>query len=417
MSIKCLIKCMKKYEIAIIGAGPAGIMAAITAARVCNSVVLIEKNDQIGRKLLATGNGRCNLTNKNITVDRYHGSNPHFIEKILKSFDQSETTDFFESLGVALKEEDKGRIFPRTNQASTILDALTHELERLNVKIEVNYAVAQISKNDSWQIQGPNGDIISADKLILTTGGKAAHYLGSSGDGIFWSGKLGHSIKTSYAALVPIETIETWPKEIQGLKIEGAVRIVSDGQIIAEKKGDIMFTHYGLSGPAIMGLSREVSPLLQKSKVEIVIDTVTDIDVKDLNEKIKHIFEISGVKTIKNALAGFVPANLVIRILKNLKIDLNKKSAQISKQERKAIIDQLKNLTLTVSKSRPLKEAQVSTGGVDSDEINPKTMESTKLSNLYFAGEIIDVDADSGGFNLQWAWSSGFVAGKSAASK
>ncbi len=402
------------YDIAIIGAGPAGIMAALAASNSSKSVILIDKNDIIGRKILATGNGRCNLTNRFVDACRYHGANPSFVKDTLSEFDQNKTMEYFESLGLILKEEDKGRIFPRTNQASTVLDILTHELKLKKVEVKTNCLVRGIEKEGNWKIRIENGSEIFAKKLILTTGGKASHQLGSSGDGLFWIEKLGHKVTPIYAALVPVETAETWPRDIQGLKIEGTASVVANGNTIIQKTGDILFTHYGLSGPAIMGLSREIAPLLNQSKVEIHIDAIPEEEASSLDKKIEKIFSTNGTKSVKNALAGIVPLNLVITILKNLSFNPDKKAAEVSKIDRKTIVQTLKNLTLTVSKVRPLKEAQVSSGGIPASEINEKTMQSKIVPNLYFAGEIIDVDGDSGGFNLQWAWSSGYLAGKSA---
>lgn len=402
------------YDIAIIGAGPAGIMAALAASNNSKSVVLIDKNDIIGRKILATGNGRCNLTNRNIDASRYHGANPDFIKHVLFEFDQNKTMEYFESLGLILKEEDKGRVFPRTNQASTVLDILIHELKLKKIEIKTNCLVRGIERNGNWKIRIENGSEILAKNLILTTGGKASHQLGSSGDGLFWIEKLGHKVTPIYAALVPVETVETWPREIQGLKIEGTASVVANGNKVIQKSGDILFTHYGLSGPAIMGLSREIAPLLDGSKVEIHIDAIPEEEASSLDKKIEKIFSANGTKSVKNALAGIVPLNLVLTILKNLSFNPDKKAAEVSKIDRKTIVSTLKDLTLTVSKVRPLKEAQVTSGGICESEIDEKTMQSKIVPNLYFAGEIIDVDGDSGGFNLQWAWSSGYLAGKSA---
>lgn len=408
---------MKIFDIAIIGAGPAGIMAAITAAKLGRQVILLEKNDTIGRKILATGNGRCNLTNKNIEAIRYHGANPEFITGVLAIFNQYQVMEYFESLGVILKEEDRGRIFPRTNQASTVVEALDYELKRLNVEIWTNFLVKNIKYEKKWIIGGENSQEnlqIEAKNLILTTGGRATFQLGSSGDGLYWSEKLGHSVIPLQPALVPLETIETWPKNIQGLRIEGTTKILADDKIISESQGDILFTHFGLSGPAIMKQARNVNLNSSAKKIEIQIDVIPEETEKSLDKKIETILNNNGAKTVKNALAGIVPAELINTILINLSIDTDKKSSRISKQERSIIVKTLKNLTLTIAKTRSFKEAQVTAGGIPAEEINSKTLESKKIPHLFFAGEIIDVDGDSGGFNLQWAWSSGYLAGLSA---
>jgi len=408
---------MKIFDIAIVGAGPAGIMAAITAAKKGKRVILLEKNNIIGRKILATGNGRCNLTNKNIDVARYHGANPEFIKQILSVFDQYKVMEYFESLGVILKEEDNGRVFPRTNQATSIVEALNYELKHLRVTIETNALVKKIKYKKNWIVAGirPAGDFqIEAKNLIITTGGKATFQFGSSGDGLFWSEKFGHTIISPQPALVPLETVETWPKNIQGLRIEGMAEVIADGITISKSYGDILFTHFGLSGPAIMKQSRNVSLLLPTKKVVMRIDTIPEETEKNLDKKIEIILNLNGAKSVKNALSGFIPAELINIILVNLLIDSEKKSSRVSKLERTAIIKGLKNVILTISKTRSFKEAQVTAGGVAAEEIDTKTLESKKVPHLFFAGEIIDVDGDSGGFNLQWAWSSGYLAGFSA---
>ena len=408
---------MKTFDIAIIGAGPAGIMAAITAAKQGRKVILLEKNEIIGRKILATGNGRCNLTNKNIDVSNYHGANPEFIKQILSAFDQYKVTEYFESLGVILKEENNGRIFPRTNQASSVVEALDYELKKLKVSVETKASVKNIHYEKNWLLSGQKttGDFkIEAKNLILTTGGKASFQFGSSGDGLYWSEKLGHTIIFPHPALTPLETVESWPKNIQGLRIEGTVKLTADGKIISQSQGDILFTHFGLSGPAIMKQARNVGLLLPTKKIEVHIDAIPEETKKELDKKIETILNVNGAKEIKNALAGIIPVELIKTILINLAIDPEKKSSRISKLERVSVVGVLKNLTLTISKTRPFKEAQVTAGGVDAKEIDAKTLESKKIPHLFFAGEIIDVDGDSGGFNLQWAWSSGYLAGLSA---
>lgn len=387
-------------------------MAAISASAKGASVVLIEKNPAIGRKILATGNGRCNITNKFAKVENYHGSNYEFIGKILKAFDQQKTMHFFENLGLILKEEDRGRMFPRTNQASSVVEILDHELARLGVDVRLNSEVKSIDKKPQWSIELANGQTINARNLILATGGKAAHQFGSSGDGLFWAKKLQLLLEQTYAALVPMETKETWVKEIQGLKAETVATVFVGSKIVSQKSGDLIFTHYGISGPAVMSQSGAVAPYVSNSDVYIELDFMKDYSNKQLDEILSKIFNASGHKNIKSALVGMVPANLISVILKQSEIVETKKVAEISKMQRQQIVNNLKELRLHITKLRSFKEAQVTRGGVSTDEINPDTLESKKIKGLYFAGEILDVDGDSGGFNLQWAWSSGYLAGK-----
>jgi predicted Rossmann fold flavoprotein len=407
---------MKNYDIAIIGAGPAGIMAAITAAKEGRKVILIEKNAQIGRKILATGNGRCNITNKNITIDRFHGASSKFIETVIRIFDQKKTIGFFESLGLILKEEDNGRIFPRTDQASTVLKALEFELGRLEVDISTSNCAKKISHEGKWKVETDKA-IVFSNELILTTGGKAAFHLGSSGDGLFWAKNLGHEIMPIYAALVPLEVEELWPTQAQGIKLNATISLFAAGQEIDKKNGDLLFTHYGISGPAVMALSHLVSPLRESTKTTVKIDIFPESSFSELSHQIAMIFSIHGAKSVKNAMIGLIPSNLIPLLLKNAGVPEDKKAAEISKIEREGIVKNIKEITLTIKNTRPLREAQVSRGGIAVSEVNPDTLESRVMPNLYFAGEILDVHADSGGFNLQWAWSSGFVAGKAASKK
>ncbi|MCL5411023.1 MAG: NAD(P)/FAD-dependent oxidoreductase [Patescibacteria group bacterium] len=389
-------------------------MAAIAASKKGKQVVLMEKNSEIGRKILATGNGRCNITNKNVTADRFYGADDKFVNGVLSQFDQHKTMDFFNELGLLLKEEDRGRIFPRTNQASSVINVLLDQLNERKVTILVDSLVKKIEKKEAWNVILESRDVINAKKLIITTGGKAAHFLGSSGDGLFWARNLGHTITPIYAALVPVETKESWVREVQGVKVEAKVWAAKREKIIAHKYGDLLFTHFGLSGPSIMSMARKIAPEIGDSKVELHIDLFPEIEKDKLAKSILKSLELNGKKAIKNALVGILPQRLIEVILALSDIDVNKKSAEISKVERENILLNMKNLTLTVSGLRPLKEAQVTAGGIETSEINTKTLESKIVKDLYFAGEIIDVDGDSGGFNLQWAWSSGYVAGKNA---
>ncbi|MCE5197716.1 MAG: NAD(P)/FAD-dependent oxidoreductase [Armatimonadota bacterium] len=402
---------MKKYDVAIIGAGPAGIMASIIASRNGKRVVLIEKNHQVGRKLLSTGNGRCNLTNRNITMDRYHGATPAFIETVISQFDQYATMEFFQNLGLVLKEEDNGRIFPRTNQASSVVEILQQSLSRSNVDVLLESQVTGIERSAAWKISLANGRQVVSDQLIIATGGRAAHQLGSTGDGLYWSKKLGHSLTAIYAALVPIETVEQWPKDIQGVKVDARVWATSNNKKISEGAGDLLFTSYGVSGPAVMAQAGNIAPLLKTSQVVLHIDLFPDMTEGQLDQIVLHILQNSGKTTVKDSLVGLLPNSMITLILKFSGIGELKQAGAIPERKRLDIVRILKDITLTVSKLRPLKEAQVTSGGLNAEEINARSLQSKIVKGLYFAGEIIDVDGDSGGFNLQWAWSSGYVAG------
>jgi len=402
---------MKKYDAAIIGAGPAGIMAAIAASRNRKRIVLIDRNSQIGRKLYSTGNGRCNLTNKAVTVDRYHGASPEFIRTVIGQFDQHATMEVFENLGLLLKEEDNGRIFPRTNQAASVVGVLEQCLSRGNVNILTDSQVIGIEKTAAWKISLANGGQLAADKLLIATGGRAAHHLGSTGDGLYWAEKLGHSLTPIHAALVPIETVEQWPKDVKGIKVEAYIWATIGENKLSEGYGDLMFTNYGVSGLAVMAQAGSIAPHLKTSEVMLHIDLFPDMDEGHLDKIVLHALQNSGKASVKDALVGILQGSLIPVALNLAGIDNTVESKSVLRRKRRSLVKLLKGITLTVLKLRPLKEAQVTAGGVDTNEIDAQTLQSKLVEGLYFAGEVIDVDGDSGGFNLQWAWSSGYVAG------
>jgi hypothetical protein len=381
-------------------------------------VVLFERNTQIGRKLLATGNGRCNLTNSQYSAARYHGATPEFIESVISRFDQHAAMEFFGSLGLLLKEEDNGRIFPRTNQAGSVVEVLKQRLAAVQVDVLLESQVKSIESSTAWRISLASKKVIESDNLILATGGRAAYNFGSTGDGLYWAGKLGHSLTAIYPALVPIETVETWPKDVQGNKLEARVRATtchseldSESIQIGVQTGDVLFTSYGVSGTAVMSLAGAIAPLLTKSEVMLHIDLFPDMTAQQLDEAILRIFRGDENKALGDALIGLLPNGMIPILTKLAGFDERRQVGLISYGKRMNLAKTLKDITLTVSKPRPLKEAQVTSGGLDTAQINPHTLESKILQGLYFAGEIIDVDGDSGGFNLQWAWSSGYVAG------
>lgn len=400
----------KTFSLAIIGGGPAGIMAALTASEK-QSVVLIEKNETVGRKILATGNGRCNLTNRLTDVSHYYGGNKDFIKNVLSNFDQFETMKFFENLGIVLKEEDKGRIFPQSNQAQTVVDALTDKLKDSQVILKTSLSAKKINRfKKGFQVILNNGEEILADKLIISTGGKAASHLGSTGDAYYWAELLGHKVTKTYPVLVPIETVETWPGEISGLRLNGKSFVTINDKIISEKRGDILFTHFGLSAPAVMAHASNIAEHLDEN-LQIHLDLFPDKTIKELDQLLTKMFSCTGKKTLKNSLSGLIANNLAPIILRLLNINSERKTAEISKIDREKIAEKLKDISLTVKGLGSFKEAQVTHGGVSLDEIDSKTLQSKIVPNLFFAGEVLDVDGDSGGFNLQWAWSSGHLAG------
>ena len=359
-------------------------MAAITASENGKSVVLVEKNAQVGRKLLSTGNGRCNLTNTDHSVEHYHGATPEFVETVIGQFDQTATMQFFRDLGLILKVEDEGRVFPRTNQASSVVEVLKRRLALNNVDVALNAQVIAIERSAVWRISLAGGEELESDDLIIATGGKAAHHLGSTGDGLFWARRLGHTLTPTYAALVPIETVETWHREIQGVKVEARVWATTDGRMISEATGDLLFTSYGVSGPSVMAVAGGIAPLLKTSEVVLHIDLFPEMNQEQLYQTVLGILERAGATPIRDALVGLLPANLIRVVLRLAAVDELQQAYGISKQQRLGLVRILRDMTLTVSKLRPFKEAQVTAGGVSAEEIDPQTLQSRLVNGLLF---------------------------------
>jgi predicted Rossmann fold flavoprotein len=403
------------YDICIIGGGAAGTMAAISAARELPSskIIILEKNEILGRKILATGNGRCNLTNINASADDYYGSSRVFIKNVLNHLSPKDTIEYFNKIGVITKEEDRGRIFPRTNHASTVVNALEEELHKNNIEISLNQNVKNIDFNSNWEITTESGKIFLAKKIILTTGGRAAHQFGSNGDGLFWlNKKFRVELEEPHAALVPINLDFEHLKDIMGIKLVAELKLKKDEIEISASRGEIIFTHFGISGPAAMSLGRNIT---SANKYTLLIDLLPEFTITELDNQIQALSQQNGNKNIKNIIAGFLPEKIAKIVCEISEINPLLKVAEISKNNRKIIINNLKALTFKVDGLRPLKEAQVTAGGIKESEINPNTLEIKKLKSAYVAGEIIDVDGRSGGYNLQWAWSSGYLAGVSVA--
>jgi len=310
--------------------------------------------------------------------------------------------DFFRGLGLLLKEEDEGRIFPRTNQASSVVEVLRRKLASNKVDFALSAQVSAIERSAVWNISTIDGATCQSDSLLISTGGRAAHQLGSTGDGLSWARKLGHRLVPTHAALVPLETNETWPAEIQGTRVEARSWATAGGETVTEASGDLLFTSYGVSGTSILAQAGRIASALYEGPVTLHIDLFPDMTQEQLADTISSFLSAIPDLTVEDVLVGLLPANMIPVVLK------------LAEQRTTPVEAVLKDLTLTISKLRPLKEAQVTAGGVTADVIDPLTMQSKLIPGLHFAGEIIDVDGDSGGFNLQWAWSSGYVAGISA---
>ena len=405
-------------QVIVVGGGAAGMMAAITARRRGAHVTILEKNPRVGKKILATGNGRCNFTNIHADHADYHGNNPEFARSALTSFTVTDTIRFFEKLGITPKVEDFGKVFPMSDQASSILDVLLFELNQLQVEIICNAVVAEITKEEQqFKIRLQDGPVYRGDRVIIATGGKAMPASGSDGSGYDLARKLGHTITALFPALVQLMLEGSYFQRIAGVKFVGTAEIIHHGQSLAQDRGDILFANYGVSGPPIFQLSRKAGELLHAGKEAYLKITLLDRFSKaELSELIKKRFQASPQKPVDISLVGLINKRLIPVLLSEAGIkDLKRPVAALSASEQAGISNILNDWRFKIRGTKSWPSAQVTAGGVATTEIEADTMESKLVKGLFFAGEIIDIDGDCGGFNLQWAWSSGFVAGQSAA--
>ena len=406
------------YDIAIIGAGPAGIMAAIRSGQLNKKSVLIEKNDSIGKKILITGKGRCNITNsaKIDTFIEKFGKTGQFLRTALSAFSNEDLMEFFKSRGLELKTERQGRVFPATDSARSVTDLLAECLKENKVEIKYKTRLKDIRTEKKDFILDTDNGKVAAKKVILATGGASYRDTGSSGEGFQFAKKLGHTIIPLKPGLVPLRTKEEWVKGLQGLTLKNvSILFIAGKKKIISEVGEVLLTHFGISGPLVLDLSSDVMDLLDEHKeVNLFIDLKPGIRDDEMEDKLLREFKEHGAKEMKNMLSGMLPLRLVPTIIKLADINANKKVHQISKDERRSLAKVLKRLPLTITSALSLEEAMVTCGGVSKNEINPRTMESKIVPGLYFAGEMIEGGAPSGGYNLQQAFSTGFLAGECA---
>jgi predicted Rossmann fold flavoprotein len=407
------------FDIAVIGGGPAGMIAAGRAAELGVKVVLIEKNEVLGKKLLLTGKGRCNFTHNELDIRKFaekYGRNGRFLYRALSVFGVKEVIDFFASRGVKGKVEQGDRIFPEKGNVQDILKVLLKYLSEGKVTILYNVEVINFKQEDKKISQVILRDRqIIADKFIICTGGKSYPQTGSTGDGYHWARQLGHTIIEPVPALNPIKISEKWVKELQGLSLKNiSLKLFQNGKKQDERFGEMLFTHFGVSGPIVMDLSKNIGTLLKRGPVKLILDLKPALDFKKLDKRIQRDLEKFKGRMFKNSLKGLLPLSMIPVIIRLSGIESEKQVDYLSREERIKLVHLLKELELSPTELLGFKWSVVTSGGIALKEVDPNTMCSKKIKNLYFAGEILDLDGPSGGYNLQECWSSGYLAGESA---
>lgn len=408
-------------KIVVVGGGPAGMMAAIRASQLTKDVTLIEKNPTLGKKLLLSGKGRCNLTNV-CDLDPFlkrFPKNGQFLRDAFKHFFNRELMDFFENRDLKLRIERQDRVFPVTDRANSVLEVLKSELQKNKVSIVYRTEIKEVlvKQGEVEGLMTTGKKIIPAKRVIFATGGASYSFTGSTGEGIKMAQSLGHKVNPLRPGLVALEAKERYPRLLEGLTLKNICLRFSNGKKeIFSEIGELLFTGFGISGPLVLSLSGQIVDWLEaREKVHVEIDLKPALSKEKLDSRLLREFSANSKKNIKNILGNLLPQRMVSVFIGIAKIDSNTKASHLTQKERRDLVSLFKGLRLDIMRARPIEEAMVTKGGVSLRDINPRTMESRIIEGLYFAGEMIDVHADTGGFNLQAAFSTGYLAGESAA--
>ncbi len=406
-------------RVLVVGGGPAGMMAAIQAAKQGNAVTLLEQNEKLGKKLFITGKGRCNVTNDCDVTELFDSvvSNKKFLYSAFYSFSNQDVKDFFEEQGLRLKVERGRRVFPASDKSSDVIKALGNALKKLEVKIRLRTRVDKVlTENDIvCGVRLSDGECLNADKVILATGGVSYKSTGSDGSGFVMAEKLGHQVTKLRPGLVGMCTKEAWVRDMQGLTLKNVAVSIGKKQgkkPLYEDFGELLFTHYGVSGPMILSASSRLGDELEKEDLYIKIDLKPALSKEQLDSRILRDFEERKNADLSNAMVHLLPKSMIPVMLHVCGLDPAKKVNEVTRGEREQLVKGMKEFPLTINGLRDIQEAIITRGGVTVKEVDPSTMESKIVKNLYLAGEMLDLDALTGGYNLQIAWSTGYLAGQ-----
>ncbi|MDD2533364.1 MAG: aminoacetone oxidase family FAD-binding enzyme [Eubacteriales bacterium] len=421
-------------DLIVIGGGASGLVAAIAAARSAKparSVLLLEKNETLGRKILATGNGRCNLSNLTTRAETFHGQNPMFAAAALQHFSVADTLAFFLDLGLPCREEADGRIYPVCQQAAAVLDVLKQTVDQLAIQVVTGAEVIELvpimpllindkplDPNHRWQIKTADGATYQATAVILATGGCAAPNLGSDGSGYDLAGQNGHHLVDLWPALVQVETVGRKTAPLAGIRVESNLTLLAGNQVIAHETGEVLLTDYGLSGIPILQLARQINQTASTTKTPLTIelDLLPELSTTEITTIIRHRCQIQPNLMLGGLLTGLVHQKISRQMTREVTgLTAETPVAHLTTHQMTALAQAIKAMPFTIKGTRDFSQAQVTAGGLDCSEFNPATLESILHPGLFAAGEVLDIDGDCGGFNLQWAWSSGHLAGQAAA--